>query len=303
MILTVSLAFLALVVAAPLGGAAEVCPEASRPRALLLGDSNIYSDLGRPLEARLSELGFLTSRFGKPTSGMARPDFFDWIAEAPRLVDGYQPDVVIMLLGGNDAQWLAPYDPEGRRLAWSREGVWRAEYQRRVRELATTLIGDGPRQLLLLGPTNRRPKRLRERMSRVRAAQSAAVEGLPGATWIDTFDASSGANGRWLFRAYDERGRLVRLRRRDGIHFTPEGGEVVASRLVPALLDAGLAPPPEACARIPRSVAVLVPQGAPRTLPSSRRAPATRWATDPHATLPGEVRTRRPRRVASTAPH
>ena len=60
-------------------------PDPPRIPALIVGDSNIFGPLGKSLERSLGALGFDVKRRGKATSGLARPDFFDWSTEARRL--------------------------------------------------------------------------------------------------------------------------------------------------------------------------------------------------------------------------
>ena len=74
----------------------------------------------------------------------------------------------------------------------------------------------------------------------VRAAQSAALEGVDNVTWIDMFPLSSDLDGDWLEAGADVDGNRVNYRRRDGIHLTPAGGQFVGQRLLERLLDSGL---------------------------------------------------------------
>ncbi len=208
---------------------------------LLLGDSNIYGALGKEIQHALPEVGFHVVRRGKPTSGLARPDFFDWFDTARELIGRYRPDVVIIMLGGNDGQRLERVNNQpDERIMWREEGAWRDEYFHRVRELMELLRGDR-RRVFFLSPTNRRPRLAREKMMRVREVQRLAASSVDGIEWIDMFPLSSDANGNWLKGTTDVRGARVRYRRSDGIHLTPEGAEIVAERVVRDLVQRGLA--------------------------------------------------------------
>lgn len=208
---------------------------------LLLGDSNIYGALGKQIQHALPNVGFHVVRRGKPTSGLARPDFFDWFETARELIGRFRPDVVIIMLGGNDGQRLERVnDQPGERIMWREEGAWRDEYFHRVRALMELLRGDR-RRVFFLSPTNRRPRLAREKMVRVREVQRLAASSLDGIEWIDMFPLSSDANGNWLKGTTNERGGRVRYRRSDGIHLTPEGAEVVAARVMRDLVQRGLA--------------------------------------------------------------
>lgn len=200
-------------------------------RVLLLGDSNIFGTLGKQVEHAIRLHGYEVIRFGKPTSGMARPDFFDWTQAGPELVHKYRPDIVIIMFGGNDGQRLAPYLSAGRWIPWDREKQWRAEYGARIVQLAQLLRGSG-RQVWFLSPTNRRPSKAREKMRRIMDVQRDVLRNLKDVRWLDVFSLSSDETGAYLSRVPTSHGRWVPARRRDGIHLTEEGGRVVSERIV-----------------------------------------------------------------------
>ncbi len=212
---------------------------ADRPRALIIGDSNIYGELGKALHSSLEALGYDVRRKGKPTSGLARPDFWDWNSHASSLIAEQHPDVIIAMWGGNDGQRCQSPEMSGSPIWFRDTGLWEVEYEDRVRQFVHVLRGAG-RRVFILSPTNRRPRIAREKMRRIQAIQQAAVADAEGVTWIDMFPLSSDDNGDWLRDGLDVLGRPVRYRRGDGIHLTPEGGDVVARRLLSVLLDEGL---------------------------------------------------------------
>ena len=214
-------------------------PDPPRIPALIVGDSNIFGPLGKSLERSLGALGFDVKRRGKATSGLARPDFFDWSTEARRLLATHQPDLVIAMFGGNDGQRMEFHDASGSPVKMDSGEAWELAYQQRIREFALLLRGSS-RRVFILSPTNRRPRFAREKMIRVRVAQERALEGLAGVTWIDMFPLSSDASGAWLEAGADVNGNPVRYRREDGIHLTPAGGQLVGQRLLDRLLSEGL---------------------------------------------------------------
>lgn len=214
-------------------------PDPPRLRALVVGDSNIFGPLGKFLQRGLGALGYDVVRRGKPTSGLARPDFFDWTAEVAVLLDRHEPDLVIAMFGGNDGQRMESTHLSGKPAQMQDIDAWAQEYQHRVRTFAEQLRGEG-RTVFILSPTNRRPRFAREKMQRVRAAQREALDGMRGVTWIDMFPLSSDAHGEWLKEGADVNGNLVNYRRGDGIHLTPAGGQVVGQRVLERLLDSGV---------------------------------------------------------------
>lgn len=229
----------ALALAALAAAAGDVHASAERGTVLLIGDSNIFGSFGKAVEQDLRHHGYHVVRRGKPTSGLARPDFFDWFVEARRLLDMHQPRTVIMLFGGNDGQRLSFRDRDLGSIRWDDEARWRIVYESRVRRLMELLRGDD-RRVILLSPTNRRSSLDRKHMARVREVMARAVAPLERVTYVDMFPFTSDERGQWLRVRRDERGRSVSMRRGDGIHLTPEGGAEVARRVLPTLARAGL---------------------------------------------------------------
>lgn len=231
---------LILLLAAP-ADARNTLNSGVRPRVLLLGDSNMYGHFGKLLRQTLQDAGFEVKRRAKAGSGLAFPGFFDWARKAPEWAQRHQADVVILIFGGNDGQSMKPEitDRWSRKIPWDSDEEWSEEYTRRVRRLARALT-EGGRRLIVLSPTNRRPGKARERMRRIVRLQQDVIEGVANARWIDTYSLTSNNDGRYLGRGWDESGRWVRYRKRDGIHLTEAGAAALRNRLIPVLFDEGL---------------------------------------------------------------
>lgn len=229
-----------------LGGAAGArdwhAPEpwpVSSPRLLMIGDSQVYGPVGDAVQSGLVQRGFAVWRRGKPSTGLSRPDRYDWMSEAGAMIAEARPEVVIAQLGGNDVLVLKSRTDRRRVVPFSDESAWRAEYRARVRGFLSLLADDG-RRVFMLSPPNRGVGLAR--VERVRAVQLEAAAGLARVTYIDTFPLTSDEHGRWL-RSVVEDGRRVVIRRWDTVHFNDAGGPVIGQRLLAALSAAGLATP------------------------------------------------------------
>lgn len=199
----------------------------------------MYGPLGRQLQISLRVLGFDVLRAAKPTSGLARPDYYDWSMEAQELLDDFEPHVVLVMFGGNDGQVLKPMACGVPEIRWPDQQRWRPEYEARVRGLLRQLRG-AKRQVFLLSPTNRRPRQAAAKMKRIRQVQRQAAQGLEDVVFVDMWPFSSDHHGRFLERGVDGAGRDVPYRRTDGIHLTDAGATVVGRRLIETLRQHGL---------------------------------------------------------------
>lgn len=212
-------------------------PRASAPlvneRVLLIGDSNFFGSLGHTLRLGLEAEGHTVYLRGKASSGLARPEFFDWFAESERLIEEFRPTIIITMLGANDVQritWPALSD----RVFFKDEPAWRRAYFGRVRQFMRHLAQDG-RRVFYLSPTNRGWKIAVDAVTKVREIQSRAALGLTGLTWVDMFPLSSDEHGSWLRMGLDDNGKPVWYRRPDRIHLTAEGGKLVGTRVLAEL--------------------------------------------------------------------
>lgn len=208
-------------------------PRADAERVLLIGDSNFFGPLGHTLRKAFLRKGHHVKIRGKPSSGLARPEFFDWFAEAERLIEEFRPTLVIAMLGANDVQRIT-WPHLGDRVQWDEEVRWRQAYAGRYREFARFLAARVP-EVVLLSPTNRGWDSARAAVTRVREVQQRAVRGLAGVHWIDMFPHSSNEDGSWLRDGEGERGKRIWYRQPDRIHLTKAGGKVVGARVLEVL--------------------------------------------------------------------
>lgn len=213
-------------------------PERTR-RVLIVGDSMAATDFGRALEGRLD--GHPTvdcRRFGKSATGLARPDFYDWMHRARRLLERHDPDLVVVIIGGNDGQDLL--DRRGKGRVRYRTAGWEPEYERRLYHFGELLAGQGRRVMWIELPAMAKP-RFEAKLRQIRRLQEEVAAVLERNRYVATRD---------FF--YDDRRRLRRfvpgrrrpggrrsMRQGDGIHFTVEGARYFANRVLVDVL-AGL---------------------------------------------------------------
>ena len=219
--------------------AKPVEPAGPRRKVLILGDSMAATDFGRALQKRLNAHRALrVARRGKSSTGLARPDFFDWMAEAKRQLKRHKPELVVVIIGGNDGQDLIPKTKKrGRRVHWNKP-KWKTAYAERVKAFARLLMGEDRRVAWLELPAMDR-RRFERKLTFIRDVQKQALAELgPRVRYVSTRD---------IF--YDDKGRLVRkiragkkkkrtpLRQEDGIHFSLKGSQYFADRVLPSLYE------------------------------------------------------------------
>jgi hypothetical protein len=218
-------------------------PTAESPaQVLVLGDSDAGT-FGPYLSALLDETGVAETTVDyKVSSGLSRPDFFDWPAHIQATVPSAAPDIVVVTFGGNDAQDIrdragdiVEAGPTGNEEAWS------AEYARRANEVLDLLQAEG-RTVIWVGIPNDDNPEVTARLQVQDEAARAAVAAHPAVAFVDTWTRFSGRSGGWAEYVIDPRdGEGKDVRADDGFHLNETGAEILAldiARLVEAELRA-----------------------------------------------------------------
>lgn len=221
----------------------EPPPAPTEPQTILiLGDSLAATGFGVILAKRLDAHPMVTTyRKGKSASGLARPDFFDWMAEGRRQVDLREPDVVVVIMGGNDGQDLTTVNGKGRRVRWDSK-EWSTAYGERMMAFLQEISAPG-RKVVWLGLPKMGMNSLERKLLKIREIQAAQLAKMDDAgLYLETTPHLVDENGE-LLRLARVRGKNLTVREDDGIHFTMSGSQYLADRVYPEILEAmGLTP-------------------------------------------------------------
>jgi uncharacterized protein len=204
----------------------------------IVGDSDAGT-FGPYLQTLLDGTGIVETQLDyKVSSGLARPDFFDWPAEIDRKLPEVNPDIVVATFGGNDAQGLAIESGEfivGDPV--TNEAEWTEEYQRRVGAVMDQLL-EGGRTLIWVGIPNDDNPEVTARMAIQDQAAKAAAAERPEVIFVDTWKRFSGRDGGWAEFVIDPRdGKGKDVRADDGFHLNVTGAEILALDIAQAIRD------------------------------------------------------------------
>jgi uncharacterized protein len=221
------------VTAAPVAttSAASAVPSAADPAVVLIAGDSDAGTFGPYLESLLSDTGIVRTELDyKVSSGLARPDFFNWPEHFQTIIPQVAPDIVIATFGGNDSQGLA--EVAGNFIAQAPTGEddaeWRAEYGRRVGEVMDFLTADG-RTLIWVGIPNDNNDDVTTRLRVQDEVVRAEVAKRPQVKFIDTWARFSGREGGWAEYVIDPRDKQGKdVRADDGFHLNIVGAEILA---------------------------------------------------------------------------
>ena len=179
-------------------------------------------------------------REAKVNSGIVRSDRFDWPKHAEKVARQKQFDIAVLMFGANDAQSIRT---KGKRHHYKTPG-WEEHYRARIDRMISALK-DQTTAIYWVGLPNVRKDRFRDYYTHANAIfQEKAKE--HNIRFIDTWSVTNDENGNFKPYGKGMDGRKALLRTRDGIHFTPEGYQVLA-RIPQELIRKDMpAPVPEA---------------------------------------------------------
>ncbi|MEZ4450096.1 MAG: DUF459 domain-containing protein [Nannocystaceae bacterium] len=204
-------------------------------RVLILGDSLAATGFGAVLEKRLDEHPDIECfRKAKSASGLARPDFFDWMGEAQKQVKDRDPHLVVVIMGGNDGQDLTNKTGKGKRVHWNSD-EWNEAYRERIASFLDGVRGEG-RKVLWLGLPKMGMQSFEKKLELIRDVQQNALADFDEATYLDTIPYFVDDKGNLQDKADVGKRKNQTLRADDGIHFTMAGSEYFAERVYPEVL-------------------------------------------------------------------
>ena len=207
----------------------------AKKKVLILGDSLAATGFGALLERRLdAHPQVVAYRKARSSSGLARPDFYDWMGEAKRQVKARAPDVVVVIIGGNDGQDLTSKSGKGKRVRWKSEG-WNEAYRARVAGFIEELRGEG-RKVLWLGLPRTGTVSFEKKLVLIREVQLDAMAEFDDVEYFDTSPFFVDEHGGLRRTAHVGRKKNQALRADDGIHFTMAGAQYFADQVYPEVL-------------------------------------------------------------------
>jgi hypothetical protein len=210
-------------------------PSAQAPaKVLVVGDSDAGT-FGPYLKELVDATGVAATTVDyKVSSGLARPDFFDWPAHLAETLPTEAPDLVVVTFGGNDAQGLSTVEGSDP-LEWndpvSDRDTWIAEYSRRAGAVMD-MLAEGGRTVVWVGIPNDDNPEVTARMEVQNEGVKAALATRPNVQFVDTWTLFSSGNGGWAEYAIDPRdGQGKDVRASDGFHLNENGAEILAVKI------------------------------------------------------------------------
>lgn len=211
-------------------------PTAESPLRTWVGGDSMAQTMGISLSRAMGATAlFDTTLDYRISTGLTRPDYFDWPGELDRVVREQDPELLVVIFGANDSQGIQMDDG---RVFERNSPDWLAEYRRRVAGTMDLLRdAEGDRLVIWLGQPPMREPGFNERMAYLNNIYSEEAARRPWVRYFDTWAFFSDANGTYAPQLSAADGTVQDLRQGDGIHLSTPGGDRLAWAVLAALGD------------------------------------------------------------------
>ena len=167
------------------------------------------------------------TRGDRIATSLARPDYFNWPAEAQKVAETDDPELIVFFLGAND--WQDMVSGEDARLRRGTE-EWRQEWGWRL-FVTLEVLKSEHRHVVWVGQPPMRSDPFREGAPVLNEIAREVIAGRDDATMIDIWEMFGG-DGEYREQVIGPDGEEFRARQNDGVHLHREASEWVADLVV-----------------------------------------------------------------------
>ena len=206
--------------------------DAPAPRAIVVFGDSQAEGLAAGLRRVARQLpGTKIQNRTKAGTAISQVETYDW----PAVIQDYQPDptvtTAVLMFGGNDR---VPMHPAAGPAIPFKAPAWNEAYQSRVAAILHSLADKKLHTIWVSQPICREAKYSADMayLNTIFRGEAASCN----ATYLDIWTAIADGD---QFAAYGKTldGATARLRLDDGIHFTPSGYDILASKVMRAIAD------------------------------------------------------------------
>jgi hypothetical protein len=169
------------------------------------------------------------------STGLGQPGLYNWFTRISDVISSMRPNVAVLSFGADDAHDYLGGVPDDRPVGPLGSPSWIAEYRRRVEGVTRELNAAGT-YVVWIGlpiPAGRGFSRSFPVVNRV--LRSVAARHRAGTVYIDTWHMFDSAHGKYTDYLRNKHGKAVLLRARDGVHYLPSAGDMVAQAILQRL--------------------------------------------------------------------
>ena len=176
--------------------------------------------------------GVELGRFAKNSTGLTRPEKYNWPDEAKRIGDSFKPGLFVMSLGLNDRQSVVV----GGKVTLDNSPDYPARYKERVTAVLKSVAASRASLLWIGLPAMREAAPDRDAREKNKMFAEAIAEfGDPTLQYVPPWRLNPTGDDKFASYGPDQNGKMIQIRASDGEHFTPAGEMLVAAYLLPKM--------------------------------------------------------------------
>ncbi len=209
-------------------GLAPAAQQKASARVLFAGDS-LMEKLGPQVEPALTvHLNWSCLPIGKRSTGLCRPDFYNWPAVLEKNLRDFRPHLVVMWVGTNDNQ-----NVYGVKTGGLLTEAWKNAYHRKMLEIIR-LCQKYQARLIFIGPPVVEDAKVDAELKQITGVMGVVCRHyrIP---FLDARPIFSDRQGRYVRQMVNKQGKPVAIRTKDGVHITDAGNNLVMKQLYPLM--------------------------------------------------------------------
>ncbi len=214
------------------------------PMVYAIGSSTLGMSLAPVIKRPLKKRGFRFRKWAKASSGLARPEFFDWAKQVPNVAKQWNPDIFLIVLGTNDFQSLCYQGRTNSKSCkdgkWVHPGKrWNQIYGDRVDDLLKKAVGPKRKRMVIwVGPNMIDTKRARYMARRITKIVRQRIKAFDGPVFfVDAYRPTSTRSGQPLYKFRLNKKKSIPTYEPDRVHLTRQVSRWVLARPVLRILD------------------------------------------------------------------
>lgn len=206
-------------------------------RVLIVGDSlvAVSGGFGDIMEQKLIAMDSVeVLRKGKVSSGLSRPDYFNWNKESLSLIDSFSPNVAIVMMGTNDAQSFEIVKDGAKKVLSYGSLEWDNEYANRFRAFNQQFTSRGV-AVYWIGLPAMRDSGYAQKISHLNEIIEKTAKENVQVRYVSGEKLMAGDKGAYQAFLPDDKGVMHATRLADGIHLTYFGGNYLVQKVIDVL--------------------------------------------------------------------
>jgi len=172
-------------------------------------------------------------RKGVYSTGLSRPDYFNWDEEINKLILADRPNIAMVMFGANDGQDQRSLD--GQVIHYSAT-EWNPEYSRRVADFLK-ILNDNEIFVFWIGNPIARDDYYSKKMVNLNSIYQSECQKSVNCRYLSTWNLLADSQGKYSVYLPDETGVKRLARASDGIHTTAFGSQILVKAVMNKISD------------------------------------------------------------------